>query len=354
MMNITKERFGTLCDGRDVFAYTLKNASGMSAKILDYGGTVVELRAPDKNGAFCDVVGGYDTLDSYVQADGYLGALIGRFGNRIANGKFTLDGVEYTLAANNGKNHLHGGTCGFDSKILDVTPCDGDEPTLLLRYTSPDGEEGYPGTLDVTVEYVLRADNALFINYKATTDKRTPINLTNHSYFNLAGFDFGNILTHELKIDADSYLPTDESLIPTGEIASVEGTPFDFREAKKIGRDIGQHHKDLLQAGGYDHCFNFTGGSRGKVEKRIELYHEESGRLMEVYTDQPCVQVYTANFLNDARYPFKLGIPQKTQSFICLETESMPDSPNHSGFTNTILSPGEEYNYTTIYKFGVK
>ena len=354
MMNIQKESFGKLPSGREVFAYTLRNASGMSAKILNYGGVIVELRAPDKNGAFCDVVGGFDTLDSYVGADGYLGALIGRFGNRISDGRFSLDGVAYTLATNNGKNHLHGGKVGFDSKIWDVTVCDGDEPALVLRYVSPDGEEGYPGTVDVTVTYTLRADNALSISYRATTDKRTPINLTNHSYFNLAGFDSGDILEHELKIDADTYLPTDETLIPTGEIASVDGTPFDFREAKAIGRDIGTQDKDLMQAGGYDHCFNFVGGAHGRVEKRIELYHKDSGRLMEVYTDQPCVQVYTANFLNDARYPLKSGVPQKTQSFVCLETESMPDSPNHSDFTNSILSPGEVYNRTTIYKFSVK
>lgn len=353
-MNITKERFGILADGKEVFVYTLTNTYGMSAKILDYGGTIVELRAPDKNGAFCDVVGGYDTLDSYVQADGYLGALIGRFGNRIANGKFTLDGVEYTLDTNNGKNHLHGGKVGFDSKIWSVSAQDRDEPSLMLRYTSPDGEEGYPGKLDVTVTYTLTENNAISINYKATTDKRTPINLTNHSYFNLAGYDSGDILTHELWIDADRYLPTDDTLIPTGEIASVEETPFDFRAAKEIGKDINAVDKDLLQAGGYDHCFCFADGEWDKVKKRIELYHGESGRLMEVYTDQPCVQVYTANFLNDPKYPLKSGILQRSHSFVCLETQHMPDSPNHSNFTDTILSPGDVYDYTTVYKFSVK
>lgn len=353
-MNIKKESFGRLSSGGEVFAYTLRNASGMSAKILNYGGIIVELRVPDKNGAFCDVVGGFDTLEDYVGADGYLGALIGRFGNRIADGRFSLDGAEYTLAQNNGKNHLHGGKVGFDSKIWEATISDGDEPSLVLRYVSPDGEEGYPGELDVTVTYTLRVDNALSISYRAITDKRTPVNLTNHSYFNLAGFDSGDVLTHELRIDADSYLPTDEGLIPTGEIASVEGTPFDFRVAKPIGRDITAQDKDLMQASGYDHCLNFTGSARGVIEKRIELYHKESGRLMEVYTDQPCVQVYTANFLSDARYPLKSGIPQKPQSFICLETECMPDSPNRSNFTNTILSPGEVYSRTTVYKFSVK
>ena len=353
-MKIKKELFGKLADGREVYSYTLTNEVGMSAKILDYGGIIVELRAPDKNGAFCDVVGGFDTLDSYVSADGYLGALIGRFGNRIASGTFSLDGAEYTLAANNGKNHLHGGKVGFESKIWSVSVREEKEPALVLKYTSPDKEEGYPGLLDVTVTYTLTEDNALSINYMATTDKRTPVNLTNHSYFNLAGYESGNVLTHELWIDADRYLPTDETLIPTGEIADVDGTPFDFRVAKPIGAEINAQDKDLLQAGGYDHCLCFTGGERGRIEKRAELYHKDSGRTMEVYTDQPCVQVYTANFLNDERYPLKSGVPQRTQSFICLETEHMPDSVNHKGFTDVILSPNEIYNYTTVYKFSVK
>ena len=196
-------------------------------------------------------------------------------------------------------------------------------------------------------------ENSFTIEYEAKTDKDTILNLTNHSYFNLAGYDSGDILTHELRMDADRYLPTDETLIPTGEIASITGTPFDFREAKEIGRDIGASDRDLLQAGGYDHCFVFSGGERGIV-KRIELYHRESGRVMEVYTDQPCVQVYTANFLNDKKYPLKSGVPQKPGGFVCLETECMPDSPNHANFTDTILSPNEEYNYTTVYKFAVK
>ncbi len=354
MMNIKRELFGKLSDGREVFSYTLANACGMSVKILDYGGIIVELRAPDKNGAFCDVVGGFGTLDSYTRADGYLGALIGRFGNRIANGSFSLDGMKYTLATNNGKNHLHGGEVGFDSKIWNAIVCDGEEPSLILEYVSPDGEEGYPGRLDVRVTYTLAADNSLAINYKARTDRKTPVNLTNHSYFNLAGCDNGDVLTHELWIDADRYLPTDQTLIPTGEIASVRGTPFDFRAAKPIGRDIFAQDKDLLQAGGYDHCLCFTDRASDGIIKRAELYHKGSGILMETYTDLPCVQLYTANFLNDERYPLKSGAPQRPQSFVCLETECMPDSVNHSNFTDVILSPNDEYDRTTVYKFSIK
>ncbi len=351
-MSIKKECFGTLDDGREVFSYTLENSGGMSVKILSYGGIIRELKASDKNGAFCDVVGGFDTLDSYVRADGYLGALVGRVANRIAGGRFSLDGVEYTLAKNNGDNHLHGGASGFDSKIWSVGEHASDEPSLTLKYFSPNGEEGYPGGLLVSVKYTLREDNALVIDYRATTDKKTVVNLTNHSYFNLAGG--GDVLGHTLWVDADRYLPTDEGLIPTGEMADVTGTPFDFREPKEICRDIQGPHKDLLLAGGYDHCFVFSDGEYGMLKKRAELYHKESGRTLEVYTDQRAIQIYTANFLNDERYPLKGGVPQRRQSFVCLETEAMPNSINQKGFTDTILSPGEEYKTTTVYKFSVK
>ena len=350
-MSIKKECFGTLDDGREVFSYTLENKRGMSVKILNYGGIIKELKASDKNSAFCDVVGGFDTLDAYVHAEGYLGALVGRVANRIAGGRFSLDGVEYTLAKNNGENHLHGGLSGFDSKIWSVEEQDLDEPSLTLRYFSPDGEEGYPGGLSVTVVYTLREDNALVIDYSATTDKTTVVNLTNHSYFNLAGDD--NILGHTLWVDADRYLPTDEGLIPTGELRDVAGTPFDFREPKDIGKDIGAPCKDLIIAGGYDHCFVFT-ESEKMLKKRAELYHKESGRALEVYTDQSAVQIYTANFLSDERYPLKGNRPQRRQSYVCLETEAIPDSINQKGFSDTVLRPGEEYRTKTVYKFSVK
>ena len=353
-MSIYKDLFGTLDDGSKVYAYTLRNANGIEVKIMNYGGTVLQINVPDRNGVMADVVGGYDSLSSYVGGDGYQGAIIGRFGNRIAAGKFTLDGVEYSLAINNGANHLHGGLSGFDSKIWEVTEIDSDEPSLELRYTSEDGEEGYPGRLDVTVTYKLTADNAISINYRAHTDKKTVINLTNHSYFNLAGCTSGNILDHELWVDADTYLPTDKGLIPTGDIVSVEGTPFDFRTPKTIGRDFHADDTALKYAGGYDHCFNFAGGETGKIEHRACLYDSKSGRMMDLYTDQPCVQIYTANFLNNEKYPMKNGFEQKPFSFVCLETQHMPDSINHKGFTSCVLSPGETYDYTTVYKFSVK
>ncbi|MBE6596437.1 MAG: galactose mutarotase [Ruminococcaceae bacterium] len=353
-MSIKKKLFGILADGREVYSYTLRNKNGMKVKIMSYGGTILEIRTADRNGCFTDVIGGYDSLASYVGGDGYQGALIGRVGNRICDGRFSLDGKDYTLAVNNGKNHLHGGLEGFDSKIWEAREIDGDEPELMLSYTSPDGEEGYPGTLTVKVTYKLTEDNGLSINYKATTDKKTVINLTNHSYFNLSGCADGNVLDHELFLDADSYLPTDDTLIPTGELKSVEGTPFDFRKPKTIGRDIFCDDTALKYAGGYDHCLNFRGGETGKIEKRAELYDPKSGRVMSVYTDQPCVQFYTANFLNNEKYPMKCGFRQTPKSFVCLETQHMPDSINHPNFTSCVLDAREVYDYTTIYKFSVR
>lgn len=353
-MNITKELFGILSDGREVYAYTLVNQNKMKVKIMNYGGAILEIRVADRYGCFTDVIGGYDCLESYVGGDGYQGALIGRVGNRICDGVFTLDGKTYTLAVNNGKNHLHGGNVGFDSKLWDAEARDGEEPELVLSYTSPDGEEGYPGNLEVTVTYKLTSDNGLSINYKAVTDKKTVINLTNHSYFNLSGCANGNVLDHTLFLDADTFLPTDETLIPTGELRSVEGTPFDFRTPKKIGEDIGSDYSAVKIAGGYDHCLNFRGGCSGKVERRAELYDEKSGRVMTVYTDQPCVQFYTANFLSNEKYPMKCGFKQVPKSFVCLETQHMPDSINHPNFTNTVLDAGEVYDFTTVYKFSTR
>lgn len=346
-MSIEKNLFGVLADGREVYAYTLKNANGASAKILSYGGTLAELRMPDRNGCFTDVIGGYDCIESYVGGDGYQGALIGRFGNRIDSGRFTLEGVEYSLFNNNDGNHLHGGEYGFDSKIWDVTAIDADEPSLELHLVSPDGEEGYPGTLDVTVIYTLNSQNGLVICYQATTDKTTILNLTNHSYFNVGGYASGSIHDYELFIDADTYIPVDERLIPTGEIKSVAGTPFDFTTPKKIG-------KDIAEVGGYDHCFNFVGGETDEPVKRCEVYDAVTGRGMSVYTNQPCVQFYTGNFLTNEKYPFKGGYKQTPQTLFCLETEHMPDSINHDNFTSCILRPEEKYDYTTEYRFWVK
>ena len=353
-MSIEKKLFGILNDGREVYAYTMTNANGMSAKIISYGGAIAELRVPDKNGCFTDVVGGYDCLDSYVNGDGYQGALIGRFGNRINKGKFTLDGVEYSLFINNNDNHLHGGEFGYNAKIWDVEAIDGAEPVLRLHILSKDGDEGYPGNLDLTVTYTLTAQNGLSIRYEATTDKATPVNLTNHSYFNLGGYASGSIHPMWLTIDADTYLPTDSRLIPTGELKSVEGTPFDFRTPRRIGDDINADVEDIKLAGGYDHCFNFVGGKTAEPVKRCELYHEESGRVMAVYTNQPCVQFYSGNFLNNEKYPFKGGYPQQLQTLMCLETQHMPDSINQAGFTDCVLRPGDKYDFTTEYRFSVK
>ena len=353
-MSIQKTLFGTLPDGRSVYEFTLRNASGTTVKLLDYGATVKEIHVVDKNGMFADVVAGYDTLDSYLRADGYQGAVIGRIGNRICKGKFELDGKKYDLYINNGPNHLHGGKEGFNAKLWVPEMYEGNEPSVLFSYVSPDGEEGYPGTLSVSVKYTLTEDNALAINYVATTDKKTIINLTNHSYFNLGGYDSGNIYSHLLSIDAPYYLPTDENLIPTGEIRSVKGTPFDFTESKEIGKDIDADCEDLKIAGGYDHCFYFGASESNEVTKRAELYELESGRLMEMFTNQPGVQIYTGNFVNNPDFPFKGGVEQKKQTLVCLETQKMPDSINHENFTSVVLDVGDKYDYTTVYKFSTK
>lgn len=354
-MSIVKNFFANLPDGREVNAYTLTNASGMSVKIMDLGGTIMEINVPDRDGKMADVIGGYDNIESYLLADGYQGALIGRFGNRIAKGKFTLDGKDYTLYINNGDNHLHGGKEGYDKKIWDVlSVLDTDEPALVLHYLSPDMEEGYPGDLDLTVTYTLTSANALSIRYVATTTKKTILNLTNHAYFNLGGYSSGDIYAHELRIDADSYLPTDEGLIPTGEFRAVEGTAFDFRIPKAVGKDIGADDPQLIMAGGgYDHNFNFNDTSLTPSE-RAELYDPKSGRCMKVITNQPCVQLYAGNFLGSAEHPFKGGYPKQKHHALCLETQAMPDSINQKGFTNVVLDVGETYYYTTVYEFGVK
>ncbi len=351
---ITKHYFGTLDDGSEVCCYTMKNRTGMTVTVCEFGGAITEIRVPDKYGRSTDVAMGYDSLRDYVLADGYLGALVGRFGNRIAGGKFTLDGKTYTLYQNNGKNSLHGGKVGFSHRMWTVRPTDGEEPQLTLTLHSPDGEEGYPGNVDVTVTYALLAGNALSIRYEATTDQRTPLNLTNHTYFNLGGFASGKILDHVVQMEADRYLPTYADLIPTGEIRSVKNTPFDFREPKTIGRDIDADSEDLRIAGGYDHCLCFTEGETEEPTLRLEVYEPESGRILRMYTNQPCMQFYTGNFLCNPEFPLKGGYPQSKQSAFCLETQKMPDSVNHKNFTDTVVNPGEPYRHITIYRFSVK
>ncbi len=357
----------TLKDGREVVLYGMHNQDQISAYISTYGGTLVSVITPDREGNLADVVCGYrlQDFDYYTQADGYLGALVGRFANRICKGTFTLDGVTYdNLYINNGDHHLHGGEVGFSNRIWQVDAIEDKEDyiAITLAYTAKDGEEGYPGHLAVKVMYTLDHQGKLTLHYVATTDKATPINLTNHAYFNLGGYDKGDVLDHELWLDAESYLPTDEGLIPTGEIRSVEGTPFDFREAKPIGQDFNADDVDLKCAGGYDHCFNFTGWqdchSGGEVKLRGYVYDPKSGRDITMLTNQPCVQFYSANFLKNPEYPLRGSVvgdtatyPQKTQHALCLETQMMPDSMNHENFTNCILRPGEVYDYTTVYVF---
>ncbi len=358
-MSIIKNFFDKTPDGRDVYCYTMENRSGMKLRVLDFGGIVTELWVADRDGNFSDIVGGYDNIKSYIEDTTFFGAIIGRFANRIKDSKFVLDGVEYKITPTEAGGHcLHGGRAGFDAKTWEVEAIDGDEPTLKLFASSEDGEEGFPGKMSVCVTYTLTSDNAWRIHYHATTDKPTIINMTNHSYFNLGGYFSGSILDTVLMLDADSYIPTDADLIPTGEIKSVEGTPFDFRSPKSIGRDIKAENRDLYLAcpayNGYDHCFNFVGGASKEAIKRGEAYDLRSGRVLELYTDAPCVQLYTGNFVNNEKYPLKGGYKQSVQTMFCLETQSMPDSINHEGFTDAILRPNEEYDTVTEFKFSAR
>ena len=345
-----KKLFGRLADGREVYSYTLRNKDGMKVKIMTYGATLMQIKVPDRYGCFTDVIGGYDSLASYVGATGFQGAVVGRCANRVSSGGFTLDGVRYELSKNRGETHIHGGFEGFDSKIWSVIDCD-DDSTLILEYVSEDMEEGYPGRLTTRITYKLLEDNAISINFFAITDKKTVVNLLNHSFFNLAGYANGSILDHELTINSDRYLEIGDHVMPTGKILSVEGTPLDFREPKKISKDF--YSDEIKLTRGYDHCFAFDDNNK-EIVKRAELYDEKSGRVLELYTNQPAMQLYTANYVNEAEYPFKGGYPQRPHSFVCLEAERMPDSVNHENFTNAVLDVGESYDYTTIYKFGVK
>jgi aldose 1-epimerase len=343
-MSITKEVFGTV-DNKEVYLYTLKNGSGFTIKITNYGGIVTSVLAPDKNGKFDNVVLGYDSLAGYLKDTPYFGAIVGRYANRIAGGKFILNGREYTLAVNNGPNHLHGGIKGFDKVIWDAEEIKRENETgLKLHYLSKDGEEGYPGNLDVTVIYMISTDNELKIEYSAKTDNPTPINLSHHSYFNLAGTTGRDILDQYLFIDADRYTVVDETLIPTGELRDVTG-PMDFRKPMTVGSRI----NDV--PGGYDH--NYVLNNKETIAKVAELFDSISGRTMEVYTDEPGMQFYSGNFL-DGSIIGNNGIIYRKHFGLCLETQHFPDSPNHLEFPNTILRPGEEYKQNTVYKFGVK
>ncbi|HEU5166542.1 MAG TPA: aldose epimerase family protein, partial [Chitinophagaceae bacterium] len=333
-LGIGRKSFYGMLGTDSVFQYTLSNKNGMVVKILNYGGTVTDIITPDKNGKMGDVVLGYESLDGYTQTGNpYFGCLVGRYANRIANAKFKLDGKDYTLAANNDGNTLHGGLKGFDKVIWSVKLFN--DSSLLLSYLSKDGEEGYPGNLSVDVMYSLSDDNGLKIDYAATGDKATPINLTNHCYFNLSAGTDTTILDHELKLNANKYTPVNDKLIPTGKIDDVKGTPMDFTSAKKIGRDIAN------VSGGYDHNWVLNGNSAAS------LYHAASGRYMEVSTNEPGIQFYSGNFLDGSLKNTRGGAKYVKHAGLCLETQHFPDSPNQPTFPSTILKPGETYHQTT-------
>jgi aldose 1-epimerase len=344
--------FGTLPGGQGVAQYTLTNSRGTTMKVINYGGIITSLSVPDRNSNFGDIVLGYDSLNGYVKANPYFGALIGRYGNRIAKGKFKLDGKVYSLAVNNGENHLHGGVKGFDKVFWNIE----EQPTengaaLKLTYQSKDGEEGYPGNLAAEVVYTLTDGNELRIDYKATTDKKTIVNLTQHTYFNLAGGK-SDILSHDLVLNADKFLPVDKTLIPTGKLQDVTGTPFDFRKATLIGKRINDKNEQLKFGNGYDHCWVLNPPKEGLTQAAI-LYDSASGREVTVFTTEPGIQFYSGNFL-DGSIKGKAGTVYNFRTGLCLETQHFPDSPNKPGFPSVVLNPGETYSSQTIYRFGTK
>jgi aldose 1-epimerase len=335
--------------------YTLKNESGMTVRVTNYGAIVTSIIVPDRNGKQADVALGYDRVEDYINAvdKPYFGAVVGRYGNRIAKGEFTLDGETYSLLKNNGENHLHGGAIGFDKVVWTV-----DEyvegQALTLSYLAKDKEEGYPGNLQLKIAYTLADDNSLVVDYHATTDKATPVNGTQHTYFNLKGEGQGTILDHQLMLNAKKFTPVDESLIPTGEMPTVAGTPFDFTTPKAIGRDIGQQNEQLVFGLGYDHNWILdTDGKEGELSLAAQVHEPSSGRVMEIYTTEPGIQFYCGNFL-DGRLRGKSGKPYVHRGGFCLETQHFPDSPNQPNFPSTILKPGETYDSKTVFKFSAK
>lgn len=350
--SITREPFGTAPDGQPVELFTLTNAHGIELKAMSYGGIVVSLKTPDRDGRLGDIVLGYDGLQGYVDASPYFGAIIGRYGNRIGHARFELDGKTYTLAANDGANHLHGGTKGFDKVVWEAEPFENEDGVgIVFRYTSPDGEEGYPGTLEVSVTYTLTPSDSWVVEYDATTDKATPINLTQHAYFNLADGGAGDILGHELLIAADQFTPVDSTLIPTGEILPVAGIPFDFRTPHAIGERIAVSNPQLRFGGGYDHNWVLNGTPADGMSLAARVYEPTTGRTLEVLTTEPGIQFYSGNFL-DGSITGKRGTVYRHRSGFCLETQHFPDSPNEPGFPSTILRPGEEYRSRTVFRFG--
>lgn len=351
-VTITKSDYGQTPDGEAVAQYTLKNEQGMEIEVITYGGIITSWTAPDKTGQYENVVLGYDSLSQYIAANPYFGAIIGRYGNRIAEGKFDLDGNTYQLETNDGPNHLHGGVKGFDKVVWSARESTTDSTASLeLTYVSADGEGGYPGKLTSVVTYTLTADNSLEVDYEATTDKTTIVNLTQHSYFNLSGDFSKTILDHELMIAADTYLPVNATLIPTGELRSVEGTPFDFRQSKTIGEDIEVANDQLDKGKGYDHCWVLN--EQGAFRKVSTAYHPASGRMLEIYSDEPGLQFYCGNFL-DGTLPMPGGGTYGHRTGFCLETQHYPDSPNQESFPSVTLAPGEKYTSKTTFTFTTK
>jgi aldose 1-epimerase len=340
-------------DGKVVDLITLRNQNGIEIKVLTYGGVIMSLKTPDRAGALDDIVLGFDDLASYMDKSPYFGCIIGRYGNRIARGRFELDGKTYTLATNNNENHLHGGVKGWDKAVWGAAPFqDRRGVGVVLTHTSPDGDEGYPGTVQATVTYTLTDDNKLVIDYQATTDAPTVINLTQHSYFNLAGAKANDILGHELRLNAASYTPVDAGLIPTGEIAPVEGTPFDFRTLTPIGARIGAENEQITRGLGYDHNWVLSRTGDG-LSEAAEVVEPTTGRTMTIETTEPGIQFYSGNFL-DGTLTGKAGRIYPHRSGFCLETQHYPDSPNHANFPSTTLRPGQTYRSQTVFTFGVR
>lgn len=352
-VTIEKSGYGTTAKGEKIDSYKLKNQKGMEVDIMTYGGIITSLKVPNKAGVSEEVVIGFNNFEQYTKDNPYFGALIGRYGNRIAKGKFTLDGKEYKLATNNGENALHGGPEGFHRRIWTVEEAKGGNAAVLkLKYISKDMEEGYPGNLTVFVTYTLNNDNSLDVLYEATTDKKTVVNLTQHSYFNLSGDFTKTILNNEITIDADKLVPVDADLIPTGKLDDVTNTPFDFRKPKAIGKDIEVTNDQLKKGLGYDHCWVLNNQDKG-FRFAASAYDPTSGRLLEVYTDQPGIQLYTGNFL-DGTLPTRDGKTYAHRTGLCLETQHYPDSPNQKDFPTTVLNPGENYKTKTSFKFSTK
>jgi len=351
--NTVTNEYGTLADGQTASLYTLENRNGLVATLTDFGATLVSLKTPDRDGNLADIAIGYDTLDGWVNDGSYMGASVGRYGNRIANGKFSIDGTEYTLAQNNGDNHLHGGNVGFNKKLWQAQPIEAiDGEGVQFTYISADGEEGYPGELTSTVTYLLNNSNELVITFEATTTATTMINLVHHTYWNLTGDPSKSILDHKLLLLADGFVPTDARGIPDNGIQPVEGTPFDFRSATRIGERIDGDHIQLTNGKGYDHSWAVN-GEAGELRMAAVAYDPKSGRIMQIKTDQPAIQFYTGNYM-DGSSTGKGGVPHNLRTGFCLETQVFPDSPNQPDLSNAVLKPGETYTHTMVHVFATK